>query len=75
MKRGLRNGKVHIWILIAPLLLLGVLASCSGVSSGGGGRGGQPGTPSGTYTIKVTGSSSGTPADAGQSTQVSLAVN
>lgn len=33
------------------------------------------GTPPGVYTITVTGSSSGTPGDAGQSTQVQLVVN
>jgi hypothetical protein len=76
-ERRSRKRKRRIWTLIATLfatlLLLGVLTSCSGVSSGGGG--GQSGTPSGTYTINVTGSSPGTPADAGQSTQVTLVVN
>jgi hypothetical protein len=61
------------------VLCLIVLPSCAGVSSGGGGGGGggggQGGTPSGTYAITVTGSSSGVPADAGQSTQVTLVVN
>ncbi len=74
MQRKPGNRKVRIWTLIATLLLLGVLASCSGVSSAGGGHG-QAGTPSGTYKITVTGTSAGTPADAGQSTQVSLVVN
>jgi len=57
---------------VAVLLIL-FLVSCSGVSSGGGG--GHPGTPPGTYSVKITGSSSGTPADAGQNTQVILVVN
>ena len=60
--------------LIAPLLLLLLLTACAGVSSSGGGHG-QPGTPSGTYKVVVTGTSPGTPADAGQSTQVTLVVN
>jgi hypothetical protein len=47
--------------------------SCSGTSIGG--RKGQPGTPPGTYKIIVTGTSSGTPADAGQATQVTLVVH
>jgi len=48
--------------------------SCGGVSKGGVG-GGQPGTPSGTYQITVTGASPGAAADAGQATQVTLVVN
>jgi hypothetical protein len=39
----------------AVALLLMLLPSCGGVSSGGGG--GHPGTPPGTYTITVTGTS------------------
>ena len=58
---------------IALLLLLALL-SCGGVSNGGGG-GSQPGTPPGSYHITVTGTSTGAPADAGQSTQVTLVVN
>jgi hypothetical protein len=57
---------------LAMLLLLLLLASCAGASSGGGGH---QGTPPGTYKFTVTGTSSGAPADAGQSTQVSLVVN
>jgi len=49
------------------------LVSCAGVSSGGGG-GGQPPPPV-TYHITVTGTSSGTPPDAGHSTSVALIVN
>jgi hypothetical protein len=47
--------------------------SCAGVSNGGGG-GGQPPPPV-SYHITVTGTSSGTPPDAGQSTTVTLVVN
>ena len=52
-------------------------ASCAGVSSGGGGDGGGGGQspPPSTYTITVTGTSPGTPADAGQNTTVTLVVN
>jgi hypothetical protein len=57
---------------LAMLLLLALLAACAGASSGGGGH---QGTPPGTYKFTVTGTSSGAPADAGQSTQVSLVVN
>jgi hypothetical protein len=46
--------------------------SCSGVSNGGGGGGG--GTPQ-TYQVTVTGTSPGTPPDAGQSVIVTLVVN
>jgi hypothetical protein len=65
---------IRICALIAPLLLLLLLPACAGVSSSGGGHS-QPGTPSGTYKVVVTGTSPGTPADAGQSTQVTLVVN
>ena len=52
-------------------------ASCAGVSGGGGGDGGSEGQspPPATYTITVTDTSPGTPADAGQSTTVTLVVN
>jgi len=57
-------------------LLMLAFTACGGVSSGGGGGGGgKQGTPPGTYKITVTGASSGTPADSGQSTQVTLVVN
>jgi hypothetical protein len=49
------------------------LVSCAGVSGGGGG-GGQPPPPV-IYHIMVTGTSSGTPSHAGQSTTVTLVVN
>jgi len=50
-----------------------LLASCAGVSNGGG-DGGQPPPPV-TYHITVTGTSPGTPTNAGQSTTVSLVVS
>ena len=55
------------------IFLLVVMTSCGGVSTGGGH--GQPGTPPGTYKIVVTGTASGTPPDANQSTSVTLIVN
>jgi hypothetical protein len=58
---------------VVLFLLMMVLISCAGVSGGGGG-GGQPPPPA-TYHITVTGSSSGTPPDAGQSANVTLVVN
>jgi len=54
-------------------LTIMAFVSCAGVSNGGGG-GGQPPPPT-TYHITVTGTSSGTPPDAGQSTTVALVVN
>jgi hypothetical protein len=63
--------------LSALVVWLGMIAliSCAGVSSGGGSSGGgQPPQPV-TYHITVTGTSPGTPADAGQSTTVALVVN
>ena len=53
-------------------LMMMVFVSCAGVSGGGGG--GQPPPPA-TYHITVTGTSSGTPTDAGQSATVTLVVN
>jgi hypothetical protein len=53
-------------------LMLMAFVSCAGVSGGGGG--GQPPPPA-TYHITVTGTSSGTPPDAGQSATVTLVVN
>jgi len=63
-----------IGAFLGTLLLLMLPPSCAGVSSGGGGHG-QPGTPSGTYAITVTGTSPGAPVDPGQSTPVTLVVN
>ena len=54
-------------------LMMMAFVSCAGVSNGGGG-GGQPPPPV-TYHITVTGTSSGTPPNAGQSTTVTLVVN
>jgi hypothetical protein len=54
-------------------LMMMAFVSCAGVSNGGGG-GGQPPPPV-TYHITVTGASSGTPPDAGQSIIVTLVVN
>lgn len=54
-------------------LTMMAFVSCAGVSNGGGG-GGQPPPPA-TYHITVTGTSSGTPSDAGQSATVTLVVN
>jgi hypothetical protein len=50
-----------------------LLVSCAGVSRGGTGSGTPP--PPATYQITVTGTSPGTPPDAGQSTTVTLIVN
>ena len=62
---------VGLTVLLLSFIL--ALSSCGGVSTGG--HRGQPGTPPGKYKIIVTGTSAGTPADAGQSTQVTLVVN
>ena len=47
--------------LMLALMLTGLLLmpACGGSNSGGGGGGGSTGTPAGTYTITVTGSSGG----------------
>jgi hypothetical protein len=74
LSRNRRNRNMLAMGFITLLLL--TVVSCAGVSSGGGGGGGgHQGTPPGTYKITVTGSSSGAPPDAGQSTQVTLVVN
>jgi hypothetical protein len=52
--------KKKLWsLLLGCLLVSGLifLAACGGSSSSGGGGGGHPGTPAGTYTITVTGTS------------------
>ncbi len=61
-------------ITLGLLLLLIVLPSCGGISAGGGGTGVSSGNPV-TYQVTVTGTSPGTPPDAGQSTMVTLVVN
>jgi hypothetical protein len=66
-----RKSKILSSVSISLLLMLTL--SCGGVSTGG--RGGQLGTPAGTYQITVTGTSSGAAPDAGQATQVTLVVN
>jgi uncharacterized membrane protein len=71
MQRRKRRSFRLVWLAIVFSWML-FLPSCSGISQGGGGSTG--GTPV-TYTITVTGTSSGAPADAGQSTQVTLVVN
>jgi hypothetical protein len=77
-----RSGKRALLLPVSIAVLVGLLLtlpSCSGVSNsgggGGGGGGGSQSTPPGTYAITVTGASSAVPADAGQSTQVTLVVN
>ena len=62
-----------VGLIVAAAML--PLASCAGVSSGGGGGGENPPPNPKTYQVTVTGTSSGTPADAGQSTVVILVVN
>jgi hypothetical protein len=63
----------RIFSLVAMSLLMLGLLSCAGASSGGGG--GNPPPNSVTYHVTVTGSSPGTPVDAGQSVVVNLVVN
>jgi len=73
-----RSNKRKLWVsgsIAIFLLLILTLPACGGVSSAGGGGGGHPGTPPGTYKITVTGASSGTPVDAGQSVQVTLVIH
>jgi hypothetical protein len=66
-KRGRR-------LALAALFAISLLfASCGGVSTGGGGTGVDPGNPV-TYRVTVSGTSPATPADAGQSTVVTLVV-
>ncbi len=49
-------GFLMLALMLAGLLLM---PACGGSNSGGGGGGGSTGTPAGTYTITVTGSSGG----------------
>jgi hypothetical protein len=69
---GRRRGRFRFLLLMAALGILTCLPACSGVSSGGGG--GKQGTPPGTYTVTVTGSSSGATAVT-HSIPVTLVVN
>jgi hypothetical protein len=70
----LRRRRVLTLVPVSALALLLVLfvAGCSGAggSNGGGGGGNPNGTPAGTYTINVTGTSGGTM----QSTSITLVV-
>jgi hypothetical protein len=49
-------GLLLIFLVISGLVFLGACGGGSS-SSGGGGGGGKPGTPSGKYTVTVTGTS------------------
>jgi hypothetical protein len=72
-----KAGMARFGVMLAALVLMMWLPSCSGVSTNGssGGGGGTPPPNPVTYHITVTGSSSGTPSHAGQSTTVALVVN
>jgi len=69
-----RKGKCATALLAVLVLLALILPACGGISSGAGGTGINQGNPV-TYHVTVTGTSAGTPADAGQSTVVTLVVN
>ncbi|HVN17500.1 MAG TPA: hypothetical protein VMU05_01975, partial [Dongiaceae bacterium] len=71
-KRTWKNPSTWLGCLTCFLALM-MLMSCAGVSSAGGGGGQSP--PSTTYHVTITGTSPGTPVDAGQSTTVTLVVN
>ena len=62
-------------VLLVALLMIGALLSCAGVSSGGGGGTSPPPINPATYKVTVTGSSPGTPANAGHTVVVTLVVN
>jgi hypothetical protein len=65
LRRRSTNRKSTVPALALLLLMIALaMPSCGGVSSGGSGGGGQQGTPPGTYSIIVTGTS-GTPNTAG----------
>ncbi len=70
-----RNAKRRrrFWGFVFCCWLVMLLTSCAGVSNGGGGGGTPP--PPVTYHIVVTGTSPGTPTEAGQSATVALVVN
>lgn len=67
----------RLWMMLAAVLLVMWLPSCSGVStnSNNGGGGVTPPANPVTYHITITGSSPGTTPNAGQSTTVALVVN
>lgn len=62
-----------VMLLLAQLLLTMPLFSCAGASTGGNGT--TPPTNPATYHVTVTGSSPGTPANAGHSVVVILVVD
>ena len=70
-----RSRKVGALLLLVALFLIGSLVSCAGVSSGGGGGTSPPPINPATYKVTVTGSSPGTPANAGHSVVVTLVVD
>ena len=70
-----RSRKVGALLLLVALFLIGSLLSCAGVSSGGGGGTSPPPINPATYKVTVTGSSPGTPANAGHSVVVTLVVD
>jgi hypothetical protein len=70
-QRRQRRQRFVFFLLIAPLLWLG-LACSSGLQGNGTGGNGQKGTPSGTYTMTVTATVNGFPQ---RSAQVQLTVN
>jgi hypothetical protein len=56
---GITSRKKKLWGFLLGCLLFStliILPACGGSGSGGGG-GGHPGTPAGTYTVTVTGTS------------------
>jgi hypothetical protein len=57
---GLTSRKKKLWGFVLGCLLFStliILPACGGSGSSGGGGGGHPGTPAGTYTVTVTGTS------------------
>lgn len=64
---GFPARRKKLFLALGGLLLLGliILPGCSSSSHGGGGGGGGNGTPAGTYTVSVTGTSGSTTHSAG----------
>ena len=57
---GFTSRKKKLWAFLFGCLLFSgliLLSACGGSSSSGGGGNGRPGTPAGTYTVSVTGTS------------------
>ena len=71
-RRKIQRMRAVLLLLVA--LTLTFLLSCAGVSSGGGSGATTTINPA-TYQVTVTGSSPGTPADAGHSVVVTLVIN